>query len=220
MATDEEVRVLRDWLPALWPKVRQLRIDQHIFNETQEVIASNEALQRPSHFFAWMQDMYVSGMAMAVRRLMDDDKRTRSLLQFLLRLRSDPDAVSRERYQQLYEQHGQRIDGDFMKHYVDHTYDSYVGAGHAAPPVAQIQGQLDELRERTRLFIDFGNKVIGHADETPPKKLPTFAELEDVIATMESILQRYTQLLTATHRSVDINWQYDWKAIFRVPWIS
>jgi hypothetical protein len=218
MATDNDVLELRKWLAELWPKLRQLRLDHHIFSEVQATIASNPALHHSSHFYEWLRNMYVSGMTMAIRRLMDDDKRTRSLLQFLLRVRSDRDAVSRERYRQLYVDRNNYSEG-YMSRYVEDTYDGCVGSGHAEPPIQQVQGQIDELRKRTHLFIELGNKVIGHSDVVPPSTVPTFAEVDDVISSMEKILQYYNQLLTAAHRSVDISWQYDWKAIFRVPWI-
>lgn len=218
MATDDDVLELRKWLADLWPKVRQLRLDHHIFSEVQTMIANNPNLHRSSHFYEWLRNMYVSGMTMAIRRLMDDDKRTRSLLRFLLVVRSDRDVVSRARYRQLYVDRNNYSEG-FMWRYVENTYDSYVGPGDAEPPIQQVQGQIDELRRRTRLFVELGNKVIGHSDATPPTTLPTFAEVDDVVSSMEAILQYYTQLLTAAHRGADINWQYDWKAIFRVPWI-
>jgi hypothetical protein len=218
MATDNDVLELRKWLAELWPKVRQLRLDHDIFTEVQEMIARNPALHHSSHFYEWLRNMYVSGMTMSIRRLMDDDKRTRSLLQFLLRVRSDRGVVSRERYRQLYLARNNYSEG-YMSRYVEDTYDAYVGTSHTEPPIQQVQGQIDELHKRTHLFIELGNKVIGHSDVTPPSTVPRFAEVGDVIYSMEKILQYYNQLLTAAHRSADINWQYDWKAIFRVAWI-
>jgi len=222
MATDADVRELRDWVDELWNGVRQLRIDQHIFDETQEIIAKNAALHRPSHFYSWMQDMYVSGIAMAIRRQMDDDPRTRSFLRFLLRMRADPDAVSRVRYRHLYDgttTERQLAPNGLLEDYVNRTYDKFVGVGQDSPSIAQVQGHIDSLRRTTKRFVEFANKVVAHGDSSPPAVLPTFGEVNDSVSTMESILQHYVQLLEGAYRSTDINWQYDWKAVFRIPWI-
>ena len=51
MASDAEVKELREWLEVLHGQVRQMRLDHHIFEETQKLVAANPALHKPSHFF-------------------------------------------------------------------------------------------------------------------------------------------------------------------------
>jgi len=223
MATDGEVQELRDWLEQLFQQVRQLRIDEHIWEETQKVIAANPKLQQPSHFYAWMQDMYVSGIAMAIRRQLDDDTRTMSFYRFLKRLKGDPSAISRKRYRALYK------DGDppveqlkrtgLLDQTVNRAYDRLVGAGKPQPDASDIQQEIDDLKRVATRFVDFANQVVAHDDQTKPTALPTFGEVNDVISYMEKLIQKYVTLLEAAHRSVDLNFQYDWQAIFRTPWI-
>jgi hypothetical protein len=64
-----------------------------------------------------------------------------------------------------------------------------------------------------------GQLQIAHHDVTKPKKLPTFGEVEKVISYLEELIQHYSQLLEATYVAMDLNFQYDWRAIFRVRWI-
>jgi hypothetical protein len=223
MATEEEIIELRRWVEDLFANVRQLRIDQHIWDEVQTIIASNPNLHRPSHFYQWMQDMFVSGIAMGIRRQLDDDTRTRSFYRFLKRIKGDPSLVSRKRYRGLYK------DGDptveqlkrygLLERTVNDTYDRLVGAGKPQPSAEDIQEEIEALQRVSTKFVAFANQVIAHDDRTKPTELPRFLDVDRAITALEQLVQRYAQLFEAAHRSVDLNFQYDWRAIFRVPWI-
>ena len=223
MATDAEIAELRNWLERLTGQVRQLRIDQHIFDEVQKMIAGNPALHRPSHFYQWVIDMYVSGMAMAIRRQMDDDSRTMSLYRFLRRLKGDPSVVSRRRYRALYTDNNifvrQLKNAGLLDEHVNSTYDKIVGAGKAQPASEDLEAEIDRLRELTGRFVEFANRVIAHDDSMKPSALPTFGEVDEVVCYMEDLVQKYIQLFEAAHHIMDLNFQYDWKAIFRVAWL-
>jgi len=170
-----------------------------------------------------MQDLYVSGIAMAIRRQLDDDTRTMSFYRFLKRIKADPSVVSRKRYRALYK------DGDpvvkrlksfgLLEKTVNDTYDRFVGSGKSQPTADDVQAEIDDLQKAAQNFVAFANQVVAHDDETKPTVLPTFAEVDAVISYMEKLVQRYAQLFEATHRSMSLNFQYDWQVIFRVPWI-
>ena len=223
MATDSEVGELRDWLEKLFGQVHRMRIDQQIWENVQQIIEQNPKLHVPSHFYSWMQDMYVSGIAMSIRRQVDNDTRTMSFCRFLKRITGDPSVVSRRRYRALYK------DGDgpveqlksfgLLEKTVNDTYDRVVGANKPQPTADDIQKEIDDLANVAGRFVDFANQVIAHDDQTKPANLPTFGEVDAVIAYMETLVQRYAQLFEAAHRSMSVNFQYDWRAIFRTPWI-
>jgi len=223
MATDAEVAELKKWLEQLFGQVRQLRIDQYIFHEVQRVIAANPAIQKPSHFYAWMTDNYVAGMAMAIRRQVDDGSTTMSFVRFLKRLKGDPSAVSRKRYRALYTDDSSVVKQlkplGVLEETINKTYDKLVGAGLQQPTADQIQAEIDELHAKTASFAVFANKVIAHDDTVKPTTLPTFGEVDTIVTYLEGLVQRYIQLFEAAHQSMDLNFQYDWKGIFRVPWI-
>ena len=223
MATDAEVAELRDWLEQLFRQVRQLRIDQHIWEEVQGIIRDNAQIHQPSHFYAWMQDMYVSGIAMAIRRQLDDDTRTMSFYRFLKRIKGDPGAVSRKRYRALYTETDAVVQQlksfGLLEKTINSTYDSFVGEGKPQPAADDIEAQIQELQKVASRFVSFANKVVAHDDQAKPTTLPTFDEVDVVVKYLEKLIQHYVQLMNAAHRAMDLNFQYDWKAIFRVPWI-
>jgi len=214
MSGDSDVGELHEWLTALVKQVRRLRTDQYIWEELQRMISANDDLRQPSHFYAWMKDMYVAGMAMAIRRQVDADSRTMSFRRFLTRIKGDPSVVSRARYRALY-----LPEDDASPAEIDDTYDRFVGEGKLQPTSDDIQQQIDQLKDVTSKFVTFANQVIAHQDRQKPVTLPTFAEVDTVVGHMERLAQHYVQLFEAKHLMMGASLNYDWKAIFRVAWI-
>jgi hypothetical protein len=78
---------------------------------------------------------------------------------------------------------------------------------------------LDDLRKRTRDVERYGTKRVAHFDEKDPKNIQTFQELDDALGLIHELRVKYLLLLWAvTH--LEPVWTYDWKAIFREPWVS
>ena len=99
-----------------------------------------------------------------------------------------------------------------------HEFDRHVasGANHIDPTV--VQTDLDALHKRTRDVERYGTKRVAHFDEKGPKNIPTFQELDDALDLIRALWIKYLFLLRAlTYR--EPVWTYDWKVIFREPWI-
>lgn len=226
MSTDDAADYERamKWLKELTDDVLRLRLDERVWREVQEIIASNPKLHIPSEFYRWMRDMYVSGIAMGIRRLTDDDTRAVSLLRFLKLVKGNSSIVSRRRYRALFKKEDslvQQLDElGFTKGYIDEGYDQLVGEGKSQPTAEDIQAEIDELQRVTGKFVTFATKVIAHKDQQRPDELPKFGEVDEAVAYFEQVIQRYQGLLRATHLSMEVTFQYDWKAVFRVPWIQ
>lgn len=223
MATDSEVGELIEWLERLHKDVRQLRLHLFVWDEIQDIVSDNPDLHKPSHFFTWMQDMYVAGMATGIRRQIDNDRRTISLLRFLERIKADRSVVSRDRYAALYETDlhtaGDPRERELIRLSIDDTYDRFVGRGKDEPSELDINRQIGRLKAVSKRFVAFANMVIAHNDMNRPSKLPTFGDIDVVIRYFEELIRHYFQLFKAMHVSMDVNFVYDWKVVFRVPWI-
>jgi len=167
--------------------------------------------------------MYVSGIAMAVRRLTDDDTRVISFFRFLKLVKGNPSLVSQRRYRALFadddvfaqqlREFGIKID------HIKEEYESLVGVGKSQPSPEDVQSEIDEMQRLTAKIVALADKSIAHHEEKKPEELPTFADVDKVIIFFENLLKRYRLLFDATSMSTDVAFQYDWKAIFRVPWI-
>jgi len=211
------------WLDTLADQIIRLREHQRIWEEMQEMVKNNSNLQKPSVFYDWINDMYVSGMAMAIRRQTDDDSRSVSFVRFLKLVKGNPSLVSRQRYRALFPKGDAFVEQleelGMKKDYIDGGYDDLVGPGKQQPTPGDIQVEIDELEKVTKKVVALADKVVAHHDENKPSDLPTSAEVEAAITYLEKLVQRYKMLFEATHLSMDVAYQYDWKAIFRVPWI-
>ncbi|MEO8382447.1 MAG: hypothetical protein ABI779_22500 [Acidobacteriota bacterium] len=224
MSTDNEAdyEKAKAWLRTLTDQVLRLRMDHRVWEELQAMISANTDLHRPSEFYRWVKDMYVSGMAMSIRRQTDDDSRSVSFYRFLKLLKGNPSHVSRQRYRSLFK--GDEIveqlkELDLKGDYFNDDYDRLVGTGKMQPSIDDIQAELDDLERVTGKITTFANKVIAHHDERKPKALPKFSEVDDAIRFLEDLVKRYRLLFEAASMSTDVAFLYDWKAIFRIPWI-
>ena len=221
---NEPYEVALRWLKELEGRIRRLRDDQRVWEKLQAMIAANPALHRPSDFYRWLQDMYVAGMAMAIRRLVDEHDKAVSFVRFLRLVKENPNIVSRARYRRLFEQdrHGQfevlQELGEF-DNYVDAFYDDLVAPGVDAPDPRDVNTEITTLKKVTKRLAVFATKVIAHADEPKPTNLPKFVEVGIAIEKFEELLKRYVALTRAATISVGSVAQYDPEAIFRVPWI-
>lgn len=221
--TEEDHEKALVWLATLTSQVIRLKDHQRIWNEVQDIVRANPRLQIPSTFYEWMNDMYVSGIAMAIRRQTDDDSRSVSFFRLLKLVKGNPSLVSRQRYRKLFGgtsvlERLKQLGG--AKSYIDGAYDNMVGEGKLQPTPDDIQADIDTLLAATDRIVLLADKVVAHHDATKPTELPTFAEVEAAISELERLTQKYNQLFRATHVSLKLNYQYDWKAIFRIPWIS
>ena len=198
-------------------------MDYRIWDETQAIIRANPKLHRSSEFYRWMREMFVSGVAMSVRRLTDSDTRAISFFRFLKLVKGNASLVSRQRYRKLYRDDDvfsqQLRELGIMTDHVKAEYEMLVGPGKEQPSPDDIQRELDAMQQLTSKIVALADSSIAHHEEKKPEDLPTFADVDKAISFFEELLKRYRLLFDATSMSTDITFQYDWKAIFRVPWI-
>jgi hypothetical protein len=98
-------------------------------------------------------------------------------------------------------------------------YKHWIGAGKMQPTADDVDAEIQELKIRTSRVVEFADKAVAHHDRTPPSELPTYGEIEQAVSHCESLIQKYIGLFRATDQEMGIHMQYDWTAIFRVPWI-
>ena len=159
--------------------------------------------------------MYVAGMSVAVRRQVDKDPRSICFLRFLGEVKANPTVASRERYTGFFRGKGLP---DLM---ANHDFDKHVGVGLDHVDPCAVDKEIETLRNKADVLRSYVNKRIAHHDEEEFTNFPKFQDVDDAIEYLEYLLKRYLLLF----RGVGITqilpiWQYDWKAVFRVPWID
>jgi len=80
---------------------------------------------------------------------------------------------------------------------------------------------LEVLLAKARRIRDHVNKRVAHFDRAGFAELPTYAELDECLDYLEDLLKKYLAVFGAEgHTRIVPVWQFDWKEIFRRPWIG
>jgi hypothetical protein len=68
----------------------------------------------------------------------------------------------------------------------------------------------------------YADRVIAHYDSRGlAQPTPKFSDISDCLAVLEKLVLRYVLLLNgAWQDSLLPTFQYDWKRVFRIPWID
>jgi hypothetical protein len=210
MTDDERFKRWGEWIMVIHEDVENALINRRIRQEVAELIDANPRIQLPSAFYEWMAALYSDSGLMAVRRQLDKDPQSISLARLLREIGAYPRVLSRGRFVGLY-----RPD---LQNAAHREFDGRVApsVNHIDPTV--VQTELNDLYKRTREVERYGTKRVAHLDEKGPKTIPTFQELDDALDLIHELRVKYLLLLRGTTYREPV-WTYDWKAIFREPWI-
>jgi HEPN superfamily AbiU2-like protein len=218
---------LIEWLKVIHDHVYDLRSKQFIFGHVWRLIRENPELQkRQSHLYLWIYNLYVEGMAMAIRRLCDDDDRTVSLVRFLGFVKKDPSVISRASYGSLFpaDTIGHpalpgEVKAALRDHLINRGYDQTVGEGVSQPRGKDLRKEISELTRLADEIVDYATKRVAHFDKEPPKQYPGLESIDRVIEQSSAIVQKYYLLLKAVDMDMNVYFHYDWFAPLRVTWL-
>lgn len=201
------------WLTTVHSDVLGLLINRYIFREVQAIIQANPKVQLESSFYEWMGNTYATSQAIGIRRQVDKDRDSVSFARLLSEVAAEAEVISRERHVALYK--------TALIDLANPGFDRLAGPGapHLDPVVPTKE--LAKLEALAAPLRRYANKRIAHFDKSDFKALPTYAELDECLDYLENLLKRYLLLFRAQHYSNIVPvWQYDWKQVFRRPWIE
>ena len=90
------------------------------------------------------------------------------------------------------------------------------GTRHIDP--SAVNADVETLRQATSAVERYGTKRVAHLDVVGPTDVPTFEEIEAALELLRTLLKKSMMLLKAVAYHDPVR-SYDWKAIFREPWI-
>lgn len=240
---DEAFQKWTEWIDIIHKDVSDLVIGRHVFWEVQGIIKANPKIQKPNSFYGWMGMTYAAWGPMAVRRQLDDDRRSISLRRMLAEMIEKPQVLSRSRYVSIYairligegsqnasvpspEPQNETQGGAYVlsrseaECIASKSFDQYAGQEQNYIPKCKIERDINELLNKTQAVERFATKKVAHLDERPPAALPTFDELDACVDLLEKLVLKYEMILkTSAPQTLLPTWQYDWKEIFYEPWI-
>lgn len=182
-----------------------------IYLELVDIITSNPEINTGNLFWDWISRNYVSSSLMGIRRQIDKDGRAISLVRLLDDVAGNANLLTRDFYTSLYPE-----DMQVLAH---RHFDGLAGPSAAHYPHEKAEADAQLLTELGKSFRDYIDRRLAHADKAAEVRIGTFKELYDGIDDIEKLFRKYYLLLTATDIRLIPVPQYDWKAIFRVPWI-
>jgi hypothetical protein len=210
---DPKLKKWGKWLKSINEEVTRLVIARDIFWSVQDLIKTNKQIQKPSSFFRYMGDTYISFITMGIRRQIKIDNQSISFARLLSEIESNPEKISRQFFQELYK--GSRVEflaNNHFDKFCDNPGDSHISSN-------MVNEDLRQLKIAACLCEKFADKRIAHQDKREPKILPTFKDTDKTIDFIDKLYVKYHRIFHAdSMRSLMPVYQYDWQQIFDYPW--
>ena len=148
-----------------------------------------------------------------LRRQIKTDDNSISLASLLEDIIATPEVLSRRYYVSRYK-------GSSVEDLADGDFDRFSGPGAPHIDASMVAADLSRLREASAKCEDFADKRVAHRDRREPKSLPTYNEVDACIDLLDELFAKYQRVFHAKASETLLpTWQYDWKSIFRTPWI-
>ena len=201
------------WLEVIYKDIQGVLINRHIFWEVQRIIDLNPKIQINSAFYSWMANVYAIAAVMGVRRQTDKSEDSVSLVNLINEIMDHPEIISRERYVSSYKS---------ISHQTAHRhFDNIVGPGRQYINPQTIKDEIETLGEKADKIRKLANRRIAHRNKSDIKHLPTYAEIDDALDYIETLIRRYLLIFrSVTPLRILPVFTYDWMRIFRYPWIE
>jgi len=193
-------------------EVQQLLIARDIFWTVQDLIKRNKRIQKPSSFYRYLGDTYVSHVLMGIRRQIKIDGQSISLARLLSEIASDPQRISRSYYKTLYK-------NSVVEDHADRDFNKFCGDDPSCISAQMVKQDLRHLEEVTKKCENFADRRIAHRDKRKPNVLPKFIEVDECIEVLDKLCVKYHLIFHAAwKKSLMPTYQYDWLQIFNEPW--
>lgn len=210
---DSRVEKWQRWLDeSIKPHVYTIHLHRHIY---QEMATITEAAELPaSYYFDFGSQTYATSQAVAILRLADCDPRVISLGRLITEIAEDPRRFTRELYVGLYD--------PSIRHLGEQAFSAaFAGTtgDHLDPAIPRAD--IETLRQGADRVNRYVDQYVAHLDKKPKTQVPTFEDLHKAVDVLGELFRKYNDLLTASdYLSLVPEIPYDWKSIFRVPWIT
>lgn len=200
----EDLELLKKWIEwfrAIRADVRSLLLSRQIFWEIQRIIGANAKLQeQPPLFNRWLATNYVVAATAGIRRQLDRDSRSVSLVRSLtdveVTLEERPCILSRANFVKNYRPE--------LRETAERDYDELVGAGEQCVDVAFVRYDLDRFCAAAETVREFVNKRVAHWDEVADPKV-LLGEVDTALDILSRLVDKYTRLFTGLGSSVEPN---------------
>ncbi|MGA7493622.1 MAG: hypothetical protein WB930_15395 [Syntrophobacteraceae bacterium] len=219
------------WLQMICDDVSILATNRFIFNKVQLMIQSNTALHKPSYFYNYLTDTYVTYSVIVIRRHLKPNKFREdgninanwrkinnrsndiSLTRLLSEIHDTPELLSKEYFTTLYKTSPmiKYVEGDYINIYGGGTYINQ----------EMVRDHLLELKKVTTNIEYFADKRLAHFDKGELNQLPRYEEIDICIKVLDRLCCKYLSIFHAEAcDTLEATIQHNWAGIFKVPWLA
>lgn len=177
----------RRWIKRISDSVSMLVLDDYIFRAMEAARKGNE-IKPSNQVYRWAIRAYGTHGAVGIRRILDNDDKTYSLLLLLRKIERNPQVITRRSFKLRYSILNKELaDGDF---------DDIAGRGAKYLPRSVVRADLQKIEAVSNKIKPVVNKVIAHR-ERKPKGLSrvTCQQLHDAICEIDRMCIRYCLIL-------------------------
>src|SRR6266851_3413359 len=194
MTDDEQFKEWGEQICAIYDHITTADLSRRIHNEVGAILHDNPRLWRNNNsFYGWMASIYEDSVLVAVRRQVDTDKRSISLVLLLKEISCYPHILSRERFVQQAVASKLPASEGAMSRMFDHY--TAPGANHINADV--VRTELRDLQALTKGIEEYTNKRVAHFDKKWPGDSPTVLEVHAALDHLYALVEKYLLLLRA-----------------------
>ena len=218
------------WMEPIHDEILMLVQDEKVFWEVQDIIRENPRIQKPSSFYRYLERSYISHALAGLRRQIKPHKDSISFVGLLKDIAENPAELSLNYYRSRWTADEGRLDetGPALLEaavgvdLIAEEFSQYADATGTHVCSQMVKTDFAKLKESAEACEEFGDKRIHHRDKKDPKVVPTHPQLRNCIDLLDKTYVKYHSLFYAEAIATGTmapTPDYDWKAIFREPWL-
>jgi hypothetical protein len=196
----------------LFDDIKTIAHHRDLYRKVTAMIEAKPALQVWSPFYDWMQFAYFRSQAMAIRRLVDWDPRSVSLIKLIEEIIDHPEVLTRRRFVGLYSKPLRTHD------FAHRHFETIARPGASMVDRRVIQRHRRDVLRAQRRLRRFVNKYVAHRAKRPMRRLPTYADFDQCVDVIEGLGKAFSFILLAEGTDVVPQMDYGWDKAFRVAW--
>ncbi len=188
-------RKWRRWIVPITGAVQMLAADDLIFSKSMERITATNYMGPENQIYRWMLRAYANHLAMGIRRVLDTDTRTYSLLLLVRQIDSNAEIITARSFMAAPSRRGLRREGEATWEMLAGVDTDHLPAGFAAEDLRTLEG----ARKRLGPLLD---KVFAHSERIRgrlPKR--AWEEFHTLVRTIGNVCVRCNLVLTSVSPS-------------------
>lgn len=208
---------LKEWVEQLRTQLIELHINRYFYQEVAKILASNPKLEGlPGDYPHFAKGWYEYSMSMAIRRLVDDDNRTRSFVRFLIEVEKNHSRLNRSHYKECLKWRIWATDAE-----LNAEFEFLCGVGAKFLQKDTVLNDKKALESGLFKIEKYANEFVAHRPIEPKFDLPNHTDIDEALKLTGELLNKYSKIING--HGVGELLPYipgDWKDLFRVPWIN